>query len=235
MKKYKILSVIPARGGSKSIPKKNISKLGNNPLISYSIAYSQKCNLVSKTIVSTDNDEIASVAKNFGAEVPFTRPIELSDDISQDYGFMRHALDFFDKQGIKYDLLLILRPTSPLRPKGLIEKGVDIFINNPGCSSVRSIAPVKEHPYRCWKDGVNGSIESVIKSENEIYNLPRQILPKYYYQTGDLELIHRSTLLSGSVSGANIYPLMISHEEMIDIDTQEDQKKAEEHLSKLIS
>ena len=232
MNKYNILSVIPARGGSKSIPKKNISQLGNKPLISYSIAYSQNCDIISKTIVSTDNNEIAIVAKKYGAEVPFIRPKELSNDTAQDYGFMRHALDFFDLQNIKFDLFLILRPTSPLRPKGLIEKAVKIFTDNPSCSSVRSIAPVKEHPYRCWKDRDNGSIEPVIKSEDEIYNLPRQILPKYYYQTGDLELVHRSTLLSGSVSGKNVYPLIISHEEMIDIDTKDDQKKAEEYLGK---
>lgn len=230
MKDLKIITVIPARGGSKSIPNKNIKELGGLPLIAHSINYSRRCKLVTKTIVSTDNSEIANIAKKYGAEVPFLRPHELSKDLSQDYGFMRHALDFFDDINLEYDIFILLRPTSPLRPDGLIEKSIELLTANKDSSSVRTVAPVLEHPYRSWRLSDKGLLKPILDTCEEIYNLPRQVLPKYYFQTGDLEAIKRSTILSGSVSGPNIYPLIISRNQMIDIDTQEDYDQATKYL-----
>ena len=136
----RVITVIPARGGSKSIPKKNIQPLDGKPLVSYSIDYSLKSDLVSKTIVSTDSLEISDICKKYGAEVPFLRPAELAGDDSTDYDFMRHALNYFEKRNEIYDLYILLRPTSPLRPKNLIDMALKIFIKNPDISSVRSVA-----------------------------------------------------------------------------------------------
>ena len=224
----RIVTIIPARGGSKSVPRKNIINLMGQPLICFTIAYSLKCPLINRTIVSTDDEEIANISSQAGAEVPFKRPTEYAEDKSRDYEFMRHALNFFESKGEIYDAYCLLRPTSPLRPEGLIEAAVEILEQNPHCTSVRTTALVSEHPYRVWKQADEGHIETVIDEVYEPYNLPRQELPKWLFQTGDLELIRRETILRGSVSGSHVFPLIISHHEMVDIDSQEDLMKAEQ-------
>jgi N-acylneuraminate cytidylyltransferase len=222
----KILAVIPARAGSKSLPNKNIKLLNDKPLLAYSIKYATDCKLISKTIVSTDSSKYAQVAKNYGASVPFLRPEKFAKDVSQDYDFMRHALDFYHQSGVFYDILILLRPTSPLRPEGLIERGLELLENNPQATSIRSVTQVKEHPWRTWKENSDGSITGLVNEQTEPYNLPRQQLPNIYFQTGDIELVRASTLLAGSVTGNNVYPLIINHEQMIDIDTPDDFKLA---------
>lgn len=224
----KIITIIPARGGSKSIPKKNIQILKNKPLVAYSIEYSTKSKCVDRTIVSTDSLEISDICKKYGAEVPFIRPTELAQDASKDYDFMRHALDYFERLGEIYDLYVLLRPTSPIRPKGLIEKATKIFIKDSSVSSIRSVAKVKEHPYRTWSISSTGSMSGFVEDVKEPYNIPRQQLPDIYFQTGDIEVISRETILQGSISGSNIHPLIINHSEMIDIDHWEDFSKASE-------
>lgn len=226
----KVVTIIPARGGSKSLPKKNILLLNNKPLLCYSIDYSKNSDFVTKTIVTTDSQEIADIAKKCGADVPFLRPSEYAQDNTRDYPFMRHALDYFESIGEIYDIYILLRPTSPIRPDGLIEEAVRIFEDNHTATSVRSVATIKEHPYRAWKLNENGNIEGFVKGVDESYNIPRQELPKVYFQTGDIEAIRRQTILSGSVTGNNIYPLIIKHDEMVDIDEVCDFKKAEEKL-----
>lgn len=228
----KIVTLIPARGGSKSLPKKNILPLNGLPLIAYSIGYSLKCDLVEKTIVSTDSQEIADIAEKHGADVPFLRPAEFSMDDTQDYPVLRHALDFFDENGMIYDVYILLRPTSPLRPEGLIERAIKILETNKKISSIRSVAKIKEHPYRSWEILEDGSMVGFVKDIREPYNLPRQKLPEVYFQTGDLEVIRRETIIAGSATGNYVYPLVIDHEEMVDIDHKSDFKKAEGKLNK---
>jgi len=225
----KLVVIIPARGGSKSLHNKNILPLNGKPLLSYSIAYSLKSNLVNTTIVSTDSKEIAKIAKKYGAAVPFLRPNELAQDDTRDYPFMRHSLDYFESQGEFFDLYVLLRPTSPMRPSGLIEKAVKILTINTSATSVRSCAIIKEHPYRTWQQHKDGSISGFINDIIEPYNIPRQELPSLYFQTGDIEVIRRKTLINGSVSGDCVLPLIIKHDEMIDIDNYSDFIKAENH------
>lgn len=227
-----IYAVIPARGGSKSIPKKNIQLLHGKPLIEYSIGYSLKCPLITHTVVSTDSEEIAEIARNCGAEVPFVRPEELAQDDTQDYPVFIHALNTLEElYNEQIDAIILLRPTSPLRPPGLIEKGIALLQRFSEASSVRSVTPSSEHPFRQWK--ING--DYMVGYEKEVfesYNLPRQQLPPVYYQTGDLEIIRRQTLLNGSISGERILPLIIKTEEMVDIDNMADWHKAEEQLQR---
>ncbi len=225
----RILTIIPARGGSKSLPKKNILLLNGEPLMCHSVDYSLKSKLIKTTIVSTDSQEIADIAKKCGALVPFIRPTEFAQDDTRDYPVIRHALDFFEAQGEIFDIYILLRPTSPIRPPGLIEKAVEIFKNNPSATSIRSMAKIKEHPYRAWQKSQDGSISSFINNEIEPYNIPRQELPLLYFQTGDIEAIRRETLINGSVSGDRVFPLVIKHEEMIDIDSRSDFIKAENY------
>ena len=226
----RILTIIPARGGSKSLPKKNILLLNGEPLLCHSVDYSLKSKLIKTTIVSTDSQEIADIAKKCGALAPFIRPTEFAQDDTRDYPVIRHALDFFEAQGKIFDIYILLRPTSPIRPPGLIEKAVEIFKNNPSATSIRSMAKIKEHPYRAWRQGQDGSISGFINNEIEPYNIPRQELPPLYFQTGDIEAIRRETLINGSVSGDCVFPLVIKHDEMIDIDNESDFNRAEQSL-----
>lgn len=227
----RVVAVIPARGGSKSLPKKNILPLNGKPLLCYSVAYSLQSKLVEETIVSTDSQEIADIALGCGAAVPFVRPAELAQDNTRDYPVIRHALDFFEAQGYIFDVYILLRPTSPIRPAGLIEKVIEILKAHPDATSVRSVAKIKEHPYRSWELNEDGSISGFIKNESEAYNVPRQELPEIFFQTGDIEAIRRETIIQGSVSGDRVYPIIIEHQEMVDIDHLSDFEKAAEKLT----
>ncbi|MAT10454.1 MAG: hypothetical protein CMM02_05525 [Rhodopirellula sp.] len=126
-----ILGIIPARGGSKGIPKKNIYPILGKPLISYTIATSLellKSNIIKRCIVSTDNFEIAKIAKSFNADVPFMRPADIATDRCKSITYINHALDILDPNGDLYDAVLILQPTSPLRVTNSIIKGIHRFI-----------------------------------------------------------------------------------------------------------
>ena len=217
-----IYTIIPARSGSKGIPKKNIKSLNGHPLIDYTIKYSLNSTLIKRTIVSTDSEEIAKISIKSGAEVPFLRPIEIAQDNTQDFPVLQHALiELENLYNEKIDFLVFLRPTSPFRPLGLIEKGISKMIKHPLASSLRSITITKEHPYRQWEE--NGEfITGYEKNVYESYNIPRQLIPKVYFQTGDIEIIRRATILAGSVSGTNILPLIIEHDQMLDVDTEKD-------------
>jgi CMP-N,N'-diacetyllegionaminic acid synthase len=155
------------------------------------------------------------------------RPDEFAQDDTRDYPVMRHALDFFEALGQFFDFYILLRPTSPMRPLGLIEKAIEILESHPNASSVRSMTRIKEHPYRAWRQRNDGSISGFIDYEIEPYNIPRQELPEVYFQTGDIEVIRRETIINGSISGDCVYPLIIKHDDMIDIDTQSDFNRAE--------
>ena len=227
---YNVASIIPARSGSKSLPNKNIQILDDKPLVCHSISYSLECDLVSKTVVSTDCTDIAAIASEWGAEVPFIRPMEYAQDDTTDYYFMRHALDFFENRGMVFDIYILLRPTSPLRPNFLIEKALNVFETFQGVSSVRSVTQIKEHPYRSWVQLDDGSIRGFVEDVFEPYNIPRQSLPKVYFQTGDIEAVSRETLLSGSVSGTKVFPLVLNHNEMVDIDDNIDFAEANRRI-----
>ncbi len=226
----KVIVIIPARSGSKSLPNKNILPLKGKPLLCYSISYGLESDIVDKVIVSTDSEEFAEIAKSYGADIPFIRPAELAMDNTRDYPFMRHALDYFESIGEIYDVYILLRPTSPLRPEGLIEKSISILKENPTATSVRAVAQTKEHPYRVLGLNKDGSINTFISNIEEPYNHPRQELPEAYSMTGDIEAARRETLLSGSVSGKKIFPLIINPEDKIDIDHIDDFRIAEKRL-----
>lgn len=230
-----ICTVIPARGGSKSIKKKNIQPLLDKPLLAYSIEYSLNCSLVSVTFVSTDSPEIQKIAIEHGAFSPILRPQELATDESRDFPFMLHAMKTMEIYSNDiFDAFVLLRPTSPLRPKGLIERATKLLKENPHGTSVRSIARTDKHPYRHWFfDGltIKSPFEGV-QGEDEPYNVPRQKLPDFYFQTGDIEMVRRDTLLAGSVSGENVLGLVINQNDYIDIDTVDDLKHAKNKLTK---
>ena len=225
-KNKKILVVIPARSLSKGIKNKNIIKLNGKPLFAHSINYAKKSKIVDKIIVSTDSLKYVAIAKKYKAEAPFLRSKKLAGDLVPDYPVIYDSLIKSEKFfKFKFDYVVLLRPTSPQREKGLIEKGIKILHARKSATSIRSVVKTYSHPYRHFLINTKGIMKAIIKNIKEPYNLERQLLPKFYFQSGDLEIIKRKTLINGSVSGNNMLPLLINNYNSIDVDNINDLKK----------
>lgn len=226
-----ILALIPARGGSKSIPRKNIRMLAGYPLIAYSIAAALNSRQISRTIVSTDDEEIARVAQSFGAEVPFLRPVEYALDNTPDFPVFIHALEWLEEnEGYKPDIVVQLRPTSPLRPPDCVDRGIKILLDHPEADSVRGIIPTGQNPYKMWQVDEHGRMVPLLTLDEivEPFNAPRQELPETYWQTGHIDVIRLFTILQKhSLSGTTILPLFLDPRYAIDIDTLRDWQRAE--------
>lgn len=227
-----VLALIPARGGSKSIPRKNIKPLGSYPLIAYSIAAGLQAACRPRVIVSTDDEEIAAVAREYGAEVPFLRPAELAQDATLDLPVFQHALRWLEEnEGDRPEIVIQLRPTSPFRPEGMVDEAVRILRDHPDATSVRGIVPSGQNPYKMWRLGEAGPMHALLESDiAEAYNRPRQELPPTYWQTGHIDAIRSEVILRGSMSGEAVYPLRIDPKYTVDLDTALDWERAEWRL-----
>lgn len=230
-----ILALIPARGGSKSIPHKNIKSLAGYPLIAYSIAAARQSSLVTRVIVSTDDEQIASLARKFGADTPFLRPVEFAQDNTLDFPVFTHALGWLkENEGYQPDILVQLRPTSPLRPPGCIDQAIQVLLDHPEADSVRGVIPSGQNPFKMWTISDHGRMSPLLSVPGlvEPFNAPRQALPQTFWQTGHIDAIRLSTIThKSSLSGDVIYPLMIDPRYAVDIDTPRDWQRAESILS----
>ncbi len=229
--KIEVLAIIPARGGSKSIPHKNIRLFAGYPLISYSIAAGLQARFVNRTVVSTDDEEIAQISREYGAEVPFLRPAKYSQDNTQDFPVFQHALNWLaDEQNYHPDVVVQLRPTSPVRPHQCVDDAVKILLNHPHADSVRGVVMAGQNPYKMWHINPEGRLAPLIKVKGveEAYNVPRQQLPDVYWQTGHIDAIRPKVILDKeSMSGKNIWPLVIDPLYTVDIDTLLDWENGE--------
>jgi len=230
-----ILALIPARGGSKGIPRKNIRDFAGYPLIAWSIAAGLKSELVTRVIVSTDDDEIAAVAREFGAETPFLRPAEFAQDNTTDLPVFEHALEWLrENEGYVPDVVVQLRPTSPIRPRGLVDDSIRILLAHEDADCVRGVVSAGQNPHKMWRlpEGENGPMKNLLDVEGiaEPYNAPRQSLPSVYWQTGHIDAIRTSSILEKkSLTGDVIYPLVIDSRYTVDIDNLQDWARYE-HL-----
>jgi YrbI family 3-deoxy-D-manno-octulosonate 8-phosphate phosphatase len=226
-----VLAIIPARGGSKSIPRKNIKPLAGHPLVAYSIAAGRQAKWVTRTIVSTDDEEIAAVARQYGAETPFLRPAEFAQDHTTDLPVFQHALAWLaEQEGYVPDIIVQLRPTSPIRPPDCVDQAVKILIEHPGADSVRGVVPSGQNPFKMWRINEEGKMTPLlpVPGIEEPFNAPRQALPATYWQTGHIDAIWTQTVNEQkSLSGKVIYPLIIDPRYTIDIDTLKDWQRAE--------
>jgi len=218
-----VLAIIPARGGSKTIPKKNIVDFYGEPLIKWTIDAALKSKRITRIITSTDDDVIAKIAKKLGSEVPFMRPKEYSEDDVVDYPVFKHALDYLEEhEGYVPDLIVQLRPTTPVRPAGIIDKGIDLISNNDKADSLRCVTVPFQTPYKMWSIKDGGFLSPLFDSKmHEHYNYPRQLLPETYWQVGSLDIIKRDTIINKcSMTGGNIMPLFIENKYAVDIDDE---------------
>ena len=227
-----ILTLIPARGGSKSIPRKNLKLLNGVPLIAYSIEAALQADCKPRVVVSTDDEEIAEVARRYGAEVPFIRPAEFAQDQTLDLPVFQHALQWLNiHEGYKPEIVVQLRPTSPFRPAGMVDEAVRILRENPHAASVRGIVPSGQNPYKMWRVAGNGAMRPLLDTDiEEAYNQPRQKLPPTYWQTGHIDAIRPEVILGGSMSGPAVFPLHIDPKYTVDLDTLLDWERAEWRL-----
>lgn len=220
----KILGLILARGGSVRIPRKNIRKLGKYPLIYYTIQAAKKSKYINRVIVSTDDKEIASIAKNYGAEVPFYRPKEISKEDSTELEAFEHALNWLkENEGYIPDLIVKLFPTTPFRTAESIDKAIELMLANPKADSVRSVRQCSEHPYKMWTIEGNylRSFVPLEQKPREAHTLSYQVLPKVYIQNACIDVTKPSNIWEKkSVTGTKIIPFVMENEiESFDINT----------------
>jgi len=225
-----VLAIIPARGGSKGIPRKNVRDFAGAPLIAYSIVAALRSQGVTRVMVSTDDEEIAAVAREWGAEVPFLRPAELARDETPDFPVFLHALNWLhEHEGYQCDVVVQLRPTSPVRPKGLVDEAVNLLLQREDADCVRGVVPSGQNPYKMWRvDEATRTLAPLLRVDGiaEPYNAPRQSLPKTFWQTGHIDAIRARTILEkGSLTGDVILPVLIDPRYTVDIDTPADMEK----------
>lgn len=225
-----ILAIIPARSGSKSVKDKNIRLINGKPMLAYSIEHALQSRHINRVIVSTDSEAYADIAREFGAEVPFLRPDEISGDFSLDLEVFEHALSYLkETEGYEADIVVQLRPTYPIRKVEDIDQMVELMMKDESLDSIRCIAPAKEVAYKMWRENADGTITPLLQDIKEAYNMPRQQLPKIYYQNACIDVVKASVITKKhSMSGDKIYGYKMDHN--FDIDTEEEFLRAEEYL-----
>ncbi len=205
-----ILCLILARSGSKRIPGKNIVDLAGKPLIAYTIECAKRSRYINRIIVSTDDKKIARIAQDYGAEVPFMRPSEISQDDSTELDAFKHALVWLkENEGYEPDLIVKLFPTSPFRTTKSVDAAIKLLIDNPDADSVRSVRLCAEHPYKMWSIE-NSRLKSLIPLEQkpkEAHTLSYQVLPKVYIQNASIDVTRTSNVWQkNSVTRTEIVP-----------------------------
>ncbi len=226
----KVVAIIPARGGSKSIPRKNIIDFLGKPLIYWTIAAALRVEQIDRVIVSTEDAEIAEIARESGAEVPFIRPEELSEDGALDYPVIRHCLDSLSSdEEYEPDMIAIMRATSPVRPAGLVGDAITKFRSMEEADSLRVVCEAPITPYKMWSLKGGYMVPLVNSTIEDQTNQPRQRLPLAYWQIGILDLIWRETLYQyENIVGKRVAPYIVSHDLISDIDDQASLERAEE-------
>jgi len=232
-----VLAIIPARGGSKGIKNKNIVNLNGFPLIAYSIEAALRAQNITRIICSTDSEEIASEAKKYGAEVPFLRPQEISQDNSTDLECYDHAIEWLQNNELyNPDLIIQLRPTSPLRTIVMIEEAISIMIENKTFDSLRAVCEPDHTPYKMWRLLDDQKMEPLLNLDgnDEPYNTNRQLLPEVFVQTGSIDITRPETIKKlRSMTGKNIYPYRIDEKYFVDIDNIESLELAEVRMKRI--
>ena len=229
--RLKILCVIPARGGSKGIPNKNLRILGDRPLIAHVIGTALKCKLIDHIVVSTDNEAILDTAKEFGAETPFVRPSCIAQDSTPLNPVVSHAIQHYESTGFFADAVISLQPTNPFTSEATITKALEKF-QETGCDSVVTVAEIKHgHPYRAKKITEGARLENFCTEFDGDMFLNRQERPAAYTYTGALYL--RGSQLIKSWSGRDMglgndcRGLLVGWKEAINIDDELDFRLAE--------
>jgi N-acylneuraminate cytidylyltransferase len=226
MPDQEVLGLVLARASSKSVPRKNIYLVLGKPLIAYTIEPARAARSITRLVVTTDDSEIADIARRLGAEVPFLRPFELAQDETPDYPVVRHALDWLEaKDGYQPDVIVHLRPTSPLRTSRHIDEAVALLRARPDADSVRGVCRPQQNPHKMWHMSSDGLLHPLLDVPGvpEPFNAPRQTLPVVWWQNGYVDVFWRRTVLEQhSLTGARVLGYVIDEPEYVDIDSPHD-------------
>lgn len=221
IREKRILAIIPARGGSKGVPRKNIRDLAGRPLIAWTIASARESKYLDRLIVSTEDEEIASIARQFGAEVPFMRPPELAQDGSSGIDPVIHALETLPE---KYDYMVLLQPTSPFRNAEDIDQAIELCIGS-GAESCVSVTENSKSPYWAYKIDPQKRLEPLFPVEEKI--ACRQQLPKTYAQNGAIFVASCAFVLAtASLQNRQTLAYIMPPERSLDIDSELDLRLA---------
>ena len=231
-----ITALIPARGGSKGVHRKNIVSIAGYPLIAYSIAACKMSEKISRVVVSTEDEEIAEIATNYGAVVPFMRPRKYATDSSTDFDVLNHFLfkcGYFEG-GYKDSLIAYIRPTTPIRNPYVMDQLIKSFIRSDDfeqATGARSAHEMPESPYKCYliKNKYFNGMFSDFNGIKNYANLPRQMFPTAYQPNGYIDLIKPKTIMDGKTFGDKVFPLITNY--TLEIDTGYQLKTVKERLS----
>ncbi len=223
-----IVGIILARGGSKRLPGKNVRPLLGKPLIAYTLEAAKGARSLARTIVSTDDPEIARTAAAVRGHVPFRRPPELATDHSPPVGALAHAADRLEQGAAAIDAIVLLQATSPLRRSEHIDAAVALFMSS-GADTVTAVMRAPAHPYWCWRP--NGALIEPFFSDAHI-SMPRHELPEALVETGAVYVVRRDLLARGTIYGPRVAGYVMDAAASADIDTIEDFQYAEYLLSR---
>ena len=224
-----VLAIVPARGGSKGVPNKNIRELGGYPLLTYTIEAAKKSEYIDAIVMTTDSEEIARVAELHGAEAPFRRPAHLATDTARTIDALVHAIEWLGEQGRRYDAVVLLQPTSPLRTEHEIDEAIETFFEN-NQLGLASVAEVIENPVLTRRLDAYGILHPILPVCS---TARRQDMPKFYHVDGAIYInrsddVNKDTSLNDNPI-AYVMPKMRS----VDIDSLEDFYLAERYLKEL--
>lgn len=215
-----IIALIPARAGSKRVQGKNIRPLAGHPLIAYTICAAKQSGVFADILVSTDSEEYAEIARQYGAEVPFLRPVEISGDLALDIEWVDFTLRKLKEMGREYDCFSILRPTSPFRLPTTIQHAWKEFLAEEGVDSLRAVEKVKEHPGKMWV--IRGRRMMPLlpfgPKEQPWHSTPYQGLPEVYSQNASLEIAWSRVVFDGrTIAGEVVMPFISEGYEGFDV------------------
>lgn len=223
----RIIAVIPARGGSKGIKNKNIIDLCGKPLLAYTVEAALQCKYIDDVVVSTDSDQIASVAKQYGAEVPFIRPLDLASDTAKTIDVILHCIKQLANMRKTYDVLVLLQPTQPLRTVNDIDGAIETFYKNKQ-EALASISEIDDHPLLTRYIDRNGRLEHLINGNS---TCRRQDMPLYYKINGCIYINNVSDLNEETSFNDNPVPYVMDRTHSVDIDEMADLYLAQYFLS----
>jgi len=228
-----VFAIIPARSGSKGVPDKNIKLLAGHSLMEWSVKACLKSELIDQVYVSTDSQEYADRAINYGAQVPFLRPKEISGDRSSDIEFMLQAIDWFTKEGNVPDYIVHIRPTSPLRDPKFIDDAIRLFINNKDYTALRSVHEMSESAFKSFEISRDGVLKRLATNDFSLdsANSARQEFPKTFLANGYVDVLSVSFINeSGLLHGNKVLPFITP--EVVEVDSFYDFEHLEFQVSK---
>ena len=224
------VAFVPARAGSERVPGKNVRELAGHPLLAYSIAAARESGLFDAVVVSTDSEEIADVARRYGAEVPALRPAEIATATSPDIEWVRHMLDALADEGRTFEVFSLLRPTSPFRGADTIRRAWERFLGfDPPADSIRAVELCRQHPGKMWL--IEGELMRPLLAQTpgEVPTHSRQYksLPEVYVQNSSLEIAWTRITADNEIAGERVVPFLTDELEGFTIDYPSDWQRAE--------